>query len=426
MKFTKPHPWFRSRGYLHFDRPISFDTAKKIVTSPKKVATHSFYPLINYSVETKKINQNKKTRVIETKFKERPISYSSHVDSHIYGYYAHKLSSLYEKELDSRNLTDNVLAFRSLGKSNIEFAHEAFLSIKQFGECGVVALDLSKFFDKLDHVILKKQWANLLGTENLPSDHYNVFKSLTKFSIVDKLELYKLLNISSNNPKNGRVRVCEPHDFRNKVRSADLIKRNNNDFGIPQGSPISALLSNIYMIDFDSKMKAYVEQFNGKYFRYCDDMLFIVPIDLRDKVAGEAVTAIKNLKVNINTKKTELRTFKLNDNGELNSDQPLQYLGFLFDGINIYLRSTSLARYSERMRKGVRLAKATMRKRNHLRTLRGDDTKALFKNKLYRKYSHLGSRNFITYGLRASEIMNSKTIKSQLKPLWKKLNDEME
>ena len=73
-------------------------------------------------------------------------------------------------------LSDNVLAFRSLGKSNIEFAHEAFLSINDFGECGVVALDLSKFFDKLDHAILKDQWANLLGEKKLSPDHFNVFK----------------------------------------------------------------------------------------------------------------------------------------------------------------------------------------------------------------------------------------------------------
>lgn len=425
MKFTKSHPWFRSRGYLHFDRPISLNTAKKIVTSPKKVANHSFYPLINYTVETKKIKTDKKTKTIKTNLKKRPISYSSHVDSHIYAYYANLLSSLYEKELNIRDLNDNILAFRSLGKSNIEFAHEAFLNISNFGECSVVALDLSKFFDTLDHAILKKQWAILLGTTQLPADHFNVFKSLTKFSIVDKLKLYDLLSISSNNPKNGRLRVCNPKDFREKVRGSGLIKPNLQNYGIPQGSPISALLSNIYMIDFDYKMKEYVKKFNGKYFRYCDDMLFIVPTKEQDKVADCASLAIQNLNVDINTDKTELRTFKVNNNGVLRSKKPLQYLGFLFDGENIYLRSASLARYSERMRKGVRLAKSTMRKRNHLKLKRGDKTKKLFKRKLYRKYSHLGSRNFVTYGFRAAKIMNSKTIKSQLKPLWKNLNDEI-
>jgi hypothetical protein len=77
------------------------------------------------------------------------------------------------------------------------------------------------------------------------------------------------------------------------------------------------------------------------------------------------------------------------------------------------------------MRKGVSLAKATMRKRNKLRVQRGEKPKSLFKNKLYRKYSHLGSKNFITYGIRAAKTMKSKTIKKQLKPLWGKLQEEM-
>ena len=425
LKFNKPHPWFKARGYLHFDRPTSFDRARKIVTSPKKIAVHPFYPLINYSVESKKIKQSKVTGKIDIKVKKRPISYSSHIDSHIYAYYSNLLSKLYEEELNRRGLKDSILAFRSLGKSNIEFAHEAFESIIRFGECSVVALDLSKFFDKLDHGILKQQWSNLIGSDKLPSDHYNVFKSLTKFSIVDKFELYSLLSISPNNPKNGRTRVCTVSEFREKVRGSGLIEPNKESFGIPQGSPISALLSNIYMIDFDEKMKAYVDRFDGQYFRYCDDMLFIVPVEERDRVAGFARAAIKDLKVDINTDKTELRTFT-QENGRLSSDKPLQYLGFLFDGLNVYIRSTSLARYSERMKRGVRLAKATMRKRNKLRVKRGEPQKKLFKNKIYNKYSHLGGRNFITYGLRAADIMDSKTIKSQLKPLWNKLQKELE
>jgi len=420
LGYIKKHPWYRSRGYLHFDRPISFENAKKIVTSPKKIASHSFYPLINYSVESKKIKQDKRTGIIKTKHKKRPIAYSSHVDSHIYAYYSNFLINLYEKELVKRGISDSVLAFRSLGKSNIEFAYDAFVKIKEFGNCGVVALDLSQFFDKLDHKILKQQWSKLLGSEYLPADHFNVFKSVTKFSQVEKTSLYNLLKISSNNPKNGRFRVCPPKEFRNNVRKSCLIKTNKAPFGVPQGSPISALLSNIYMLDFDEKMHHQVNAFGGTYFRYCDDMLFIVPVENRDEIAGIARTEIKSLKVDINTSKTELRTFTSNVKG-LKSDKPLQYLGFLFDGQNIYLRSTSLARYSERMRKGVRLAKATMRKRNKIKSVRGENQKSLFKNKIYKKYSHLGTRNFITYGYRAANIMDSKTIKKQLKPLWNKL-----
>ncbi|WP_243879901.1 hypothetical protein [Shewanella algae] len=103
----------------------------------------------------------------------------------------------------------------------------------------------------------------------------------------------------------------------------------------------------------------------------------------------------------------------------------LQYLGFMFDGENAYIRSSSLARYSEKMKRGVRLAKKTMRKYNVIRVSKGLPEKEVFKRKLYSRYTHLGGRNFITYGLRAANKMQSKTIKRQLKPLWRRFHEEL-
>lgn len=417
--------WYRSRGYLHFDLPISLKKARNLVTNPDLVSKHAFFPLISYAVESKKISKNKKTRKIDIAVKERPIAYSAHVDSHIYAYYANLLSRKYESRLKSAGLSDCILAFRGLGKSNIDFAFEAFEQIKKMGECSAVALDFSKFFDTLDHSILKQSWANLLGEEKLPPDHFNVFKSITKFSQVNKVDLYKEFGISPNNPKNGRTRVCTAQEFRDVVRKKKLIKPNKNSFGVPQGSPISALLSNIYMFEFDAEMKKYMDIHGGKYYRYCDDMLFIVPAPLRDKVAGFAQERVKSLEVTINTKKTELRTFKYK-NDVLVTDQMLQYLGFMFDGENAYIRSSSLARYSEKMKRGVRLAKRTMDKYNAVRLTKGLPEKDLYKRKLYSRYTHLGGRNFVTYGLRAAKTMQSKTIKRQLKPLWRRFHEELE
>lgn len=425
MKFKKPHPWFRLRGYLHFDHPVKFETAQKVVTSPKRVASHAFYPLINYVVESKKISKDKKTKKVTVKYKERPIAYSSHMDSHIYSYYALQLTNLYEAKLKEKNLSDSILAFRSLGKSNIDFAHEAFQKIKSTGECSAVALDFSKFFDTLDHQILKQKWAILLGKDSLPNDHFNVFKSLTNFASVNKIKLYKEFGISPNKPKNGRNRVCNAKDFRGIVRKNSLIETNKKPYGIPQGSPISALLSNIYMLDFDAEMREYVNTHGGEYYRYCDDMLFIVPTGLRDTVAGFAQRKVKELKVTINPSKTKLRTFKY-ANGKLEADMPLQYLGFIFDGENVFIRSSSLARYSEKMKRGVRLAKKTMIKYNTIREANGLSEKPLYKKKIYSRYSHLGCRNFITYGLRAAKTMDSPSIRKQLKPFWRRLHDEIE
>ena len=181
MSSNKPL-WYRSRGYLHFDLPVSFKKARNLVTNPELVSKYAFFPLINYAVESKKISKDKTTRKIDIAVKERPIAYSAHMDSHIYAFYASLLSRKYEAQLELAGLTDCILAFRGLGKSNIDFAFEAFEQIKAMGECSAVALDLSKFFDTLDHSILKQSWASLLGETILPLDHFKVFKSITQFS----------------------------------------------------------------------------------------------------------------------------------------------------------------------------------------------------------------------------------------------------
>ncbi|WP_145339838.1 antiviral reverse transcriptase Drt2 [Pantoea sp. PSNIH1] len=424
---SREHSWFRKRGYLHFDKPISLEHALDIVTNPNTVATHSFLPFITFTSTTSKAYKEKGSNSIKKTLKERPIAYSSHIDSHIYSYYAEILNYLYENQLQIHKISKNVLAFRALSKSNIDFANEAFQEIKKRGNCSAVALDLSKFFDTLDHAILKDAWCRLLSTDMLPNDHYAVFKAITKYSKVEKEKVYDLIGIPKNNAKHikkTKKQICPFADFRNKVRKSELIIPNKANIGIPQGSPISALLSNIYMLNFDIEMSEYVSSLGGEYFRYCDDMLFIVPANEKKNVAGEAEKRLIQLKVSLNVKKTEIREFKVTSKKTI-CDKPLQYLGFIFDGESIFLRSSSLSRYSDRMKRGVKLAKATMKRKNKIRKLKGLPSKELFKEKIYARYAHVGKRNFLTYGYRASRIMNSNSIRKQLKPLWERLQKEI-
>lgn len=353
----KEDGWFAPKNYLHIDIPISKNKAFDLVSNPTNVTAHSFLPFITFDVVSKKYQYDEVSGGMEKKEKERNICYSSHIDSHIYSYYAMELSEKYEKILYEKDLHNNILAFRKLEKKcNIDFAYQAFKDIQEFGECAAIALDFSKFFDTLDHGILKKQWCNVLNLRSLPMDHYKVFKSLTKFSKVDKIELFKLFNISELNPKKDkRQRICSIKEFREEVRKGMYITQNKK-VGIPQGSAMSGLLSNIYMIEFDKAMKDYVDSVNGKYYRYCDDMLFIVPTDKLDEVEIFAISSIKSLNVEINKKKTELRKFEYKD-GKLTVEKPLQYLGFIFDGQNIYLRSASISRYYDKMKRGIKLAK---------------------------------------------------------------------
>ena len=114
-------------------------------------------------------------------------------------------------------------------------------------------------------------------------------------------------------------------------------------------------------------------------------------------------------------------------NGKLQKcDRTLQYLGFIFDGERILIRSATLAKFSGRMNQGVRLAKATAKSRNAARMERGLSPKVLYKRKLYERYSHLGQRNFVRYGIRAADIMKSDAIRRQLRPLWTRLKSAIE
>lgn len=416
--------WYKPRKYLHFDIPISEKAAVLIASNPVVVARHAFYPLVNFIIHSKKVKWDSSTKMLSLIPKERPVSYASHVDSHIYAYYASVLSEKYETRLKTAHYQPAVLAFRTLGKSNIEFANEAFAAIREIGNADVVTTDIQDFFGNLDHNILKAAWRSMLGTDTLPKDHYNVFKSLTRFSWVDKRNLYAALNISMNNPRASGSRICEPEEFRKVVRGLKLIQTNPHPRGIPQGSPISALLSNIYMANFDEMMWNAVTAWGGKYFRYCDDMLIIAPHGKGTDLLTLAKEFADLYKLPLHPKKTETRTFKLTPDG-LTADKPLQYLGFLFDGKRVILRSASLARYSDRMKRGVRLAKATMRSRNDLRIARGETPTVLHKRKLYKRYSYLGRRNFVSYALRAASILDAKEIKRQVKPLWKRLRKQM-
>lgn len=422
----KDHPsWFNPRKYLHFDQPIGFKKAERIASSPRKVASHSFYPFITYELISTKIGKNSEGE-IEKKNKERGVAYAGHADSHIYSFYADILSSRYEKKVEETGLNDVVLAFRKSGKNNIDFAYNAFKKIDSLSPCSVLAYDISGFFDNLEHSHLKEMWCKALDEDHLPEDHYSVFRSITKYSKVDRFSLYKALGVSLNNPKaDGRKRVCTPEEFRRVVRGGGLVEVNKTGKGIPQGASISALLSNIYMFDFDVAVASALEEIGGVYFRYCDDMLMIVPHEWKSGVGNFVVPEIRRIGLSINVAKTEEHDFYHDRSGRLRTARPLQYLGFLYDGDKILLRSAGLARFSEKMKRGVSLAKKTQRKANRARARQGLPAKKLYRRKIYSRYSYLGKRNFVTYGHRAAEKMGSMAIKKQLKPLWKRLLNEL-
>ncbi|GGP23030.1 hypothetical protein GCM10010970_30300 [Silvimonas iriomotensis] len=392
------------------------------MTSPERVAQHSFYPFIRFELIASKFkpdDSGKKTLVR----KERIISYASHVDSNIYSYYSDLLSEKYEVELEKHDLSQSILAFRSLGLSNIDFANNAFDSIAEIGDSTVIALDIKGFFDNLSHRYLKRAWGTLIGHSKLPLGDYAVFKSLTSYAYVDKRKIFSILNLSLNNPPNCSTKICSAQDFREKIRGTGHIQKNEKCIGIPQGSAISAMLSNLYMLEFDIFANRLAKSMQGRYYRYCDDMLFIFP-GKYESIEDKIETELGKYELPLNRSKTEIHIFETK-NGKFCTEKPLQYLGFYFDGQRKFIRSAAFAKFSNNMRRGVSLAKQTARKHNRIREKKGESIRFIWKRKIYKTYTHLGGRNFITYGIRAAEKMKDKTISRQIKRLWGRVNREV-
>ncbi|QTN31178.1 hypothetical protein HZ994_02160 [Akkermansiaceae bacterium] len=429
---------FKPRTYLHFDRPLSRAAAEALACDPVRVASRGFLPFLGYTVTTEKI-QREPDGAITKKTKKREIKIASHRDAAIYAHYGDLLSEPYENALKRWGISSSVTAFRSVGGgSNIDFAGEVFDYIDRHRPCVALAYDLEKFFDTLDHPALKERWTSVLGLARLPADHFAVFRSLTQFSWVDRDSVYGLFDISLHNPKANQCRrICKPTEFRQTVRAGGHLKFNPTPGqGIPQGSPISALLSNIYMLEFDTEMDALAKSVGGLYRRYCDDIMLVVPQPAQAMVNATMTDAVARAKVRLNFDKTDIVTFPTG-NGQSGSGQ-LQYLGFTYDGSRKLLRLGSLGRYYGKMRAAVSLAKQTQRKHNRIEVDKSLPLSGLKTRKLYTKYSYLITRrnrfptrdkraqgNFLTYAYRAAKKLGAPEIKRQVRNHWIKLQQEI-
>lgn len=412
------------KSYKHFDRPVSKSKAYDLVASPKTINKHSFLPFIYYEKKVRKY-RGKRHRI---RLKKRPIMYASHKDGLIYSYYTILLSQLYEDKLHKLGINNCVTAYRPAIGNNIKFANDAFQEIQRRKNCAAIAIDISSFFDNIDHENLKKEWCSLLGEKRLPDDHFKVYKSITKWSRVDRDECYTLLNINKNKVPSP---ICSPEKFRNKIRAQGLITVNKDAYGVPQGSPISAFLANLYMLPFDQEMHEITDHIGGYYRRYSDDILWICDVEDKDKILSSVDKALtkRGSELKRSTEKTEITVFNRKDEGEQisysivkggkhNYQKPFQYLGFTFDGKNKLIRSQTLGRFHRRIRYAVRAAKRSARKHSNPK---------IFRNSLNQKLTHLGKGNFITtYVKNASVFMESESIKKQVSGSYQRVTKELD
>ncbi|GIP33499.1 hypothetical protein J2TS4_27090 [Paenibacillus sp. J2TS4] len=397
------------------------------------ISSHSFYPFIHYTITTRKYKKEK----FLSDPKKREIYYASHMDGYIFKYYGESLNYLYNKACHDRGLNDVSLAYRNNkeGRSNIHFAAEVikFISIQE--HAFIFVSDFSKYFDNLDHKLLKERLQKVLGEESrLPADWWNVFKHLTKFNWVEKDLLINDLKQSKgwSSDRKNRERYYTPAEFR-EFRKRVPILCNPYGYGIPQGTAISAVLANVYAIDFDEVLNTYVSGLGGIYRRYSDDIIIVLPIKKgqENKITDHISfirEAVKDNKITMGEGKTN--TLFYSNKGIYKEIQcenagKLDYLGFVFDGTKVLLREKSLFKYYHRAYKKV----ASVNKKSSKRG------KNVGRKKLYSLYTHLGRRykgygNFITYAKKAHAVFQEiDTVESliyrQIKRHWNKIQARM-
>src|SRR5690606_17738459 len=231
--------------------------------------------------------------------------------------------------------------------------------------------------------------------------------------------------------------------------------------GIPQGLPISAILANLYLFEFDCKVvEEVVKNRNGFYRRYSDDILIVVPVKEEEWAEKLITELILESKVSISADKTEIfRFFNTIDplgksviKGILKKNEgwvdtyPLNYLGFDFYGFKTLIGAKNLSRLYPRMRTSVKKKVKIATKKYHKVEIDKSGI-SVYKRQLYKVYNQLNLKkisrskrrkrlvknifgyyhfktdnrfppfqgNYLSYIKRASRIMDEPAIENQLR-----------
>jgi hypothetical protein len=391
----------KERRYKHFDLPHA--EKPKIIEKLGANDAHRFLPLLGFTDETRRYVKNS-LGVREVKIKKRQIRFASHGDAAYLQSYADYLTRYYEQALSEDRISHCVLAYRKGGGTNIHHAKAMFDEIVLRGDCAVFAMDISGFFDCLDHIMLRGEIGRLIGSTRLDGHHGSVWKNITRYAWVETDDLDKILGRN----RNARGRICTPSDFSQHVKGkADgLVQTHDLNHGIPQGTPVSGLYANIYLRTFDNEMNKLCHQQGGSYRRYSDDIAVILPLGAKRRhVCAIVEKVLSDFNLAVSMDKTECADFK---SGLLVSSTPIQYLGFTFDGREALIRSSSVDAFRSKMRRSIR-AKLTAAKAKAV------PSAEVFKRESLARYTHLGKRrNFLRYAYKAAEIMGSPAIRKQV------------
>jgi RNA-directed DNA polymerase len=160
-----------------------------------------------------------------------------------------------------------------------------------------VDIDLSKFFDTVNHDVLMHRVARKVSDKR-------VLRLIGKY-------------LRAGVMANGRLQETR--------------------LGVPQGGPLSPLLANVLLDDLDKEL----EKRGHRFVRYADDFIVLV----KSRQAGERVMQSlqrfleRNLKLKINQEKSQVA-----------STNQTTFLGFTFSGTRIYWSGKAFSEFKRRVK----------------------------------------------------------------------------
>lgn len=366
-----------TKKYRHFDSNLTEDTArdfiKDVVMNPNKVKKYGFYPFITYKQTRIKYHRTKGKLRAHKKNKTRAISLVAHHDALIYVSYAEKLSKKYEKYLDLNGMSMIPTAYRKkLHYSNINAAKDVFEFIVDSEKCWIIKGDFKGFFDNIRHKILYQNVYKVLNVKKLSSDWEAVLKSLTRYHSVENNQINKAIR-RAHMPSYEEGSYIKGHVAMRKLVSSGYLEIvGPNQIGIPQGTSLSAILANVYMIQFDKIIKDIVGDKKGLYRRYSDDFVIVIPKSYLNETELEYFKkdiysiSKEKTKLAIETDKTKIFSFESSSSKkiELKSSNKsykykkdwFDYLGFIFDGDTVMLRDRSIYKFHYKGKRSINLS----------------------------------------------------------------------
>lgn len=225
------------------------------------------------------------------------------------------LTNILDEILSGKFDLDNECSFAYRKNRNVE---QAILKMQDYYHEGykiILEADIEKFFDNVDNDTLTSKIL-----ESLPDDSIN---DLFKDALRQELD--------SN------------HKIEKKVLEEYF---STSETGIPQGNPLSPLLANIYLSDFDKRMS----ETNYKMIRYADDFIIMC------KNKEDAKSAYDDAKSIL-----EQIGLKTHDMGEPNDENSktrivnptihkFSFLSIRFDGIRCWVNNKKFDSFKDKIK----------------------------------------------------------------------------